>query len=89
MAPGGCDSKSGTSRNASAAAFRFHFRPRPTLPDVYLGPGQSEPRTRALPHDYRPTFQRGAIQVVSGEGAPTTRRYQMLRPLGFPLGKPD
>lgn len=56
MAPGGSDFQYGTSSTASAAAFRFHFRPRPTLPDVYLGPGQSEPGTRALPTITGPLF---------------------------------
>ena len=69
MAPGGTDSKPGTSSPALASTFRFHFRPRPTLPDVYFGTGQSEPGTRALPPDYRPTSRRGTIQVVSGAGS--------------------
>lgn len=79
------DFRSGTSRTASAAAFRFHFRPRPTLPDVYL-PWPIGAGTRALPHDYRPTIRRGAIQVVSGEGAEPLADPRCSAPRGFLWG---
>lgn len=55
MAPAGSKYKPGISTAVSAAAFAFHFRPRPTETDVYYGTDQSEPKTRVLPQDYPPT----------------------------------
>lgn len=84
MALAGTKYKSRISTAASAAAFAFHFRSRPTQTDVYSGSDQSEPKTRVLPQDYPPTPRRGAVQVVSGEGTAATRRNLLLRPTGFP-----
>lgn len=87
MAPGGIHSDSGTSRAASATAFLFHFRPRPTPPDVYAGSSQSEPGTCALPTTTGPPLARGDPSGLAG-GVGLRARGCVLRPSGFPLGKP-
>nr|XP_005333922.2 LHFPL tetraspan subfamily member 4 protein [Ictidomys tridecemlineatus] len=85
MAPGGTDCYSGTSRTASAAAFFFHFRPRPTPPDVYSGSSQSGPGTRALPTTTGPPVTRSDPSGLR-EGAAATRSCWGSAPRGFPRG---